>query len=87
MGRNIADVPADNRSGYARGPIKLGGAVPRLMRKYPNLWVDISARSSYNTLTRDPVFGLEFFDEFQDKLMFGTNSYLRSDVNIKYPNV
>ena len=82
-----ADVPADNRSGYPKGPVALGGAVPRLMRKYPNLWVDISAGSGYNALTRDPKFGLEFLNEFQDKLMFGTDSCLRSDANIVYPNV
>ncbi len=57
------------------------------MRKYPNLWADISAGSGYNALTRDPEFGLEFLDEFQDKLMFGTDSCLRSDVNLLYPNV
>lgn len=76
-----AEVPADNRAGYPVGPVKPGGAVPRLMRQYPNLWADTSAGSGYNALTRDPVFGLEFLDEFQDKIIFGTDSCLRSDVN------
>ena len=76
-----ADVPADNRSGYPPGPIRSGGAVPRLMREYPNLWADTSAGSGNNALTRDPSFGLEFLDEFQDRIMFGTDSCIRSDVN------
>jgi predicted TIM-barrel fold metal-dependent hydrolase len=61
--------------------------VSRLMREYPNLWADLSAGSGYNALTRDPSFGIEFLDEFQDKLMFGTDSCLRSDVKKVYPNV
>lgn len=57
------------------------------MRNYPNLWADTSAGSGYNALTRDPSFGLEFADEFQDKLMFGTDSCRRSDINITAPIV
>ncbi len=76
-----ADVPPDRRAGYPPGPVKSGGAVPRLLRQYPNLWADISAGSGHNALVRDPAFGLAFLDEFQDKLMFGTDSCVRSDVN------
>jgi hypothetical protein len=82
-----ADVPAEFRSTYPPGPIKEGGAVPRLMRAYPNLWADTSATSGTNALTRDPAFGIEFMDEFQDKLIFGTDSCIRSDVNRVYPPV
>lgn len=82
-----ADVPAEYRSGYPPGPIVRGGAVPRLMRQYPNLYADTSATSGTNALTRDPAFGLEFMDEFQDRLIFGTDSCLRSDVNRIYPPV
>lgn len=82
-----AQVPADERSGYPKGPVVRGGAVPRLMRQYPSLWADTSAGSGYNALSRDPAFGLEFLDEFQDKLMFGTDSCLRSDVQRAAPIV
>jgi predicted TIM-barrel fold metal-dependent hydrolase len=82
-----ANVPTGKRSGYPEGPITPGGAVPRLMRQYPNLWADISAGSGHNALTRDPAFGLGFLDEFQDKLMFGTDSCRRSDVNSTWRTV
>ena len=82
-----ADVPAGTRAGYPSGPVKPGGAVPRLMRQYPNLWADTSAGSGNNALTRDLAFGLEFLDEFQDKLMFGTDSCRRSDVDSVWPTV
>jgi predicted TIM-barrel fold metal-dependent hydrolase len=82
-----AKVPPEKRSGYPSGPIVKGGAVPRLMRRYPNLWADLSAGSGYNAISRDPAFGLEFLDEFQDKLLFGTDSCSRSDVNRLAPIV
>ena len=82
-----AEVPADERSGYPTGPVVEGGAVPRLMRQYPNLWADTSAGSGHNALSRDPVFGLEFLDEFQDKIMFGTDSCRRSDIHEPLPIV
>ncbi len=57
------------------------------MRQYPNLWADTSAGSGHNALSRDPVFGLEFLDEFQDKIMFGTDSCRRSDIHEPLPIV
>jgi len=66
-------VTVDQRCDYPGGPVEPGGAVPRLMEKYDNLWADLSAGSGYNGITRDEKFGLEFLDRFQDKLMFGTD--------------
>jgi uncharacterized protein len=82
-----ADVPVAERSGYPKGPVKPGGAVPRLMRRYRNLWADISAGSGHGGITRDAAFGLEFLDEFQDKVLFGTDSCRRSDASLLLPNV
>jgi len=82
-----AEVPEDARSSYPTGPVTPGGAVPRLMRQYPNLWADTSAGSGHNALTRDREFGLQFMDEFQDKLIFGTDSCRRSDVETTAPIV
>lgn len=75
------------RPTYPTGPVVKGGAVPRLMRRYPNLWADLSAGSGYTAITRDPAFGIEFLDEFQDKLLFGTDSCVRSDVDLVAPIV
>ncbi len=41
------------------------------MRKYPNLYGDISAGSGCNALTRDPEYAVKFMTEFQDRLLFG----------------
>jgi hypothetical protein len=73
-----ADVPEAQRGSYPKGPVRQGGAVPRLLDSCPNLCADLSAGSGYNAITRDPAFGLEFLDRFQDKLLFGTD-VLRHD--------
>ncbi len=64
--------PAD-RCGYPNAPIQEEGRVPYLMRKYPNLYGDLSAGSGCNALKRDRKFGLSFMNEFQDRLFFGTD--------------
>ena len=61
------------RAGYPKGPVTEEGAVPRLMRKYPNIYGDLSAGSGHNALARDEEYAVQFLNEFQDRLMFGTD--------------
>jgi hypothetical protein len=39
----------------------------------PNLYADISANSGLCALQRDPAFGYEFMETYQDRLLFGTD--------------
>ena len=55
------------------GPIKEEGVMPKLLRKYPNLHLDLSDGTAYNALTRDPEYGPAFLEEFQDRAYFGTD--------------
>lgn len=55
------------------GPIKEEGVVPKLLRRYPNLYGDLSDASPHNALARDPDYGPKFLTEFQDRLLFGTD--------------
>ena len=66
------ETPAD-RYGYPRYPIRQEGVVPKLMRRYPNLYGDLSAGSGHNALARDPEYAVRFLNEFQDRLLFGTD--------------
>jgi uncharacterized protein len=63
----------EDRYGYPRYPIRAEGAVPKLLRGYPNMLADLSAGSGANALKRDPEFAVGFINEFQDKLLFGTD--------------
>ena len=68
----VAPNPSfDDRDGYPKGKVLPGGRVPELMRKYPNLWGDLSAGSGFNAVSRDPDWGYAFLSEFQDQLLMG----------------
>ena len=66
------ETPAD-RGRYPKYAIKEEGVVPKLLRRYENMWGDLSAGSGYNALARDPEYAAKFLTEFQDKLCFGTD--------------
>lgn len=68
-----ADVSEDTRGGYPKGPVKAPGRLQELLKKYDNLYGDLSAGSGFNAITRDPEYGYKFLEEFQDKLLFGTD--------------
>lgn len=67
-----ANITTEQRNGYPGGKVEPGRVV-ELMRKYPNLHGDISAGSGFNAISRDPEFGYQFMEEFQDRLYFGTD--------------
>jgi len=64
--------PAD-RLGYPNYPIIEEGRVAKLMRMYPNLWVDLSAGSGANAMLRDMTYAASFLREFHDRILFGTD--------------
>ena len=68
----VLETVAD-RGGYPSYPVREEGAVPKLFRRYPNLWGDLSAGSGYNALARDVDNAVKFLNEFQDRLCFGTD--------------
>ncbi|MEM0328374.1 MAG: amidohydrolase family protein [Thermoproteota archaeon] len=67
------DLKPEERNSYPSGKIVPGGRVVELLKSYPNLYADLSAYSGYNAISRDPEFGVWFIEEFQDKLLFGTD--------------
>ncbi|MEM3956793.1 MAG: amidohydrolase family protein [Thermoproteota archaeon] len=64
---------AEEKGGYPKGRIIREGALPNLLRRFPNLYADLSAASGFNALSRDLEYGARFLNEFQDRLMFGTD--------------
>ena len=61
------------RFGYPKGRIEEEGRIQELMRRYPNLYGDLSAGSGYNALVRDREYAAKFLAEFQDRLFFATD--------------
>lgn len=54
-------------------PVMSGGALDRLMDKYPNLYGDLSEPGGEKAIARDPAFGREFIIRNADQLLFGTD--------------
>lgn len=65
-------VTPEERNSFPAGRIT-EGRLQELFRKYPNLYGDLSANSAGNALMRDPDYAVSFLDEFQDRLMYGTD--------------
>ncbi|MBM4045543.1 MAG: hypothetical protein FJ279_10545 [Planctomycetes bacterium] len=72
-----ADANDKTRGGYPKGPVT-PGRVQELLANYPNLYGEMSAGSGFNGINRDPEYGLKFLEEFQDKLLFGTDTLSRN---------
>jgi predicted TIM-barrel fold metal-dependent hydrolase len=58
---------------YPTKAVQPGGAIDRLMEKYPNIFGDLSAGSGARSISRDKKFGREFLVRRQDRLLFGTD--------------
>ena len=54
-------------------PVVPGGALERLLAKYPNLYCDLSEPGGYAAIARDRKFGREFILRWTDRLLFGTD--------------
>jgi len=65
------NLTREDKVGYPQGPVKPGGRLPDLFRRYPTLNGDLSAWSGMNALTRDLDHAFAFLDEFQDRLCLG----------------
>ena len=63
----------DGKPGYPKGKVTPGGAIDRLMERYDNLWLDLSAGSGYNAMTRDPDFTYGFVLRHWRKMLLGTD--------------
>jgi len=68
-----ADLTPETKNTYPKGPVRQEGSLPRLLRRYKNLYADISANSGHNAISRDRTYGVKFLNEFQDRILLGTD--------------
>jgi len=73
------DINIETRGSYPKGKIKKTGRLQELLGKYPNLYGDLSAGSGYNAISRDAEYGYKFLEEFNKKLLFGTDRFTSFD--------
>ena len=69
-----SEISADNneeiRGGYPSGKV-IPGRIVELMRRYENLYCDLSAGSGMYAMMRDPAFTVGFLEEFSDRILYG----------------
>ncbi|MFA6101097.1 MAG: amidohydrolase family protein [Victivallaceae bacterium] len=65
------------KTGDSSGKRKVieGGRVPQLLRKYPNLYCDISAGSGHEALSRDLDHARKFLLEFRDRVLYARDKF------------
>jgi len=66
-------VDGRHRGFCPKHKIEEEGVLATLFRRYPNLYGDLSDGTAYSAITRDPEYTFKFFEEFQDRLCFGTD--------------
>jgi predicted TIM-barrel fold metal-dependent hydrolase len=64
-----------DKEAYPKGKVLPGGKLIDMLRKYPNLYCDISAGSGCNALSRDPEFAIKFLTEFQDRVLYARDYF------------
>lgn len=64
-----------DKTAYPKEKVQPGGKLIEMLRKYPNLYCDLSAGSGCNALSRDPEFAVEFLTEFQDRILYGRDYF------------
>lgn len=69
------DATFEDFGRYPAVPQKIapGGALDRLLKKYPNLYGDLSEPGGEKAIARDPDFGREFLIRNANQLLFGTD--------------
>lgn len=82
LGTYDENLPVGALNGFPFGKVEEEGRVPYLMRTYPNLYADLSANSGSNAILRDEAYGLAFLNEFQDRIVFGSDLV---DTNVIFP--
>lgn len=68
----IFDLKGDQVGRCPEGAIE-EGTVPILLRRYENLYCDLSDFTPIHALSRDKAYTKKFLNEFQDRLYFGTD--------------
>ena len=60
---------------YPKGMVVPGGRAVEMLRKYSNLYADLSAGSALGALERDPAFARTFCIEFADRLLHARDCF------------
>lgn len=72
---HISDDKKAGRQSYPDGKVEGEGKLVKMLKKYPNLYCDISAGSGRKALSRDLDFSKYFLTEFQDRILYSRDYF------------
>jgi len=72
---HIASDGQHDKTSFPQGDEVDGGKIVDMLRRYPNLYCDISAGSGHNALNRNHEFTRAFLEEFQDRILYGRDYF------------
>lgn len=77
---HISDDDLWQQPGYPPedAPIVRPGRIRELLKKYPNLYCDMSANSGLKALKRNREHAIEFLTEFQDRVLYARDNFSNS---------
>jgi predicted TIM-barrel fold metal-dependent hydrolase len=74
--KHIGADGGTNNSSYPSGKVLGKGKIWRLLSEFSNLYADLSV-SGFNALSRDIDNAKIFLSQYEDKILFGTDNYLK----------
>ncbi len=82
-----ASVTEETSNTYPCGKVIKEGRVAELMRKYDNLYCDLSSLSGYRAMIRDPEYTYKFMEEFSDRIFYATDIHDPENINHEMLNL
>lgn len=73
--REISGDADEAGAAYPQGPIAADGKLEQLLRRYPNLYADLSAGSALRALKRDVDYSRDLLERFAERFLLARDYY------------
>ena len=82
--RHVSGDEAECLDPYPDGKVEPGGKVTEFLKRYPNLYCDLSAGSGLRAISRDQAWGKRFLARHSTRILYGTDYYDRRLMDYLY---
>ncbi len=72
---HISDDNLGETTSYPKGPVIPGGRIEKMLEKYENLYLDCSAGSCINALSRDPEYTKKLMLQHPDRFVYARDDF------------
>ena len=79
--RHVSGDEDHDTSSYPKGRVTSGGKLLKLLKRYRNLYCDLSAGSGLNAISRDRAWGRRFLLQHSNRILYGTDQFKRDHLD------